>query len=94
MLVGALNQEKAFVGTFSLIVKTDGSFAALVEVTVGCDVHLDPLGGHPLRLALQQADLVHQLLQHELHVLTREQCYYGYPISGLFTSNGMTESKY
>ena len=32
MLVGAFNQEKALVGAFSVIVKTDGSFAALVGV--------------------------------------------------------------
>ena len=30
-LVGAFNQEKALEGAFSLIVKTDGSFAALVS---------------------------------------------------------------
>ena len=29
-LVWALNQEKALVGAFTVIVKTDGSFAALV----------------------------------------------------------------
>ena len=29
--VGTFNQEKALVGTFSVIVKTDGSFAALVR---------------------------------------------------------------
>ena len=29
LLGGAVNQEKALVGAFSLIVKTDGSFAAL-----------------------------------------------------------------
>ena len=29
-LVGAVNQEKALVGAFSMIVKTDGSFAALM----------------------------------------------------------------
>ena len=28
--VGPFNQEKALVGAFSMIVKTDGSFAALV----------------------------------------------------------------
>ena len=28
-LVGAFNQEKALVGAFSVIVETDGSFAAL-----------------------------------------------------------------
>ena len=28
-LVGAFNQEKALVGAFTVIVKTDGSFAAL-----------------------------------------------------------------
>ena len=32
-LVGTFNQEKVLVGAFSVIVKTDGSFAALV-VTV------------------------------------------------------------
>ena len=30
VLVGAFNQEKALVWAFSVIVKTDGSFAALV----------------------------------------------------------------
>ena len=34
-LVGAFNQDKALVGTFSVIVKTDGSSAALV-VTGDC----------------------------------------------------------
>ena len=29
--VGAFNQEKALVGAFSVIVKTDGSFEALVR---------------------------------------------------------------
>ena len=29
-LVGAFNQEKALVGAYSMIVKTDGSFAAVV----------------------------------------------------------------
>ena len=29
-LVGAYNQEKALIGAFSMIVKTDGSFAALI----------------------------------------------------------------
>ena len=29
-LVGAFNQEKALVGAFSVIVKTDGSFEALI----------------------------------------------------------------
>ena len=31
VLVGAFNQEKALVGAFSMIVKTDGWFTALVE---------------------------------------------------------------
>ena len=36
MKVGAFNQEKVLVvGAFSVIVKTDGSFAALVETSVG-----------------------------------------------------------
>ena len=30
VLVGVYNQEKALVGAFSMIVKTDGSFAALI----------------------------------------------------------------
>ena len=30
-VVAAFNQEKALVGAFSVIVKTDGSFAALVQ---------------------------------------------------------------
>ena len=38
MLVGAVNQEKVIVGAFSVIVKTDGSFAALV---------LDNADSHP-----------------------------------------------
>ena len=29
MLVGAFNQERALAGEFSVVVKTDGSFAAL-----------------------------------------------------------------
>ena len=32
-LVGAFNQKKALVGAISVIVKTDGSFAALVWTT-------------------------------------------------------------
>ena len=32
--VGAFNQEKALVGAFSMIVKTDGLFAALVRRVV------------------------------------------------------------
>ena len=35
-VVAALNQEKALVGAFSVIVKTDGSFAALVQCLVWC----------------------------------------------------------
>ena len=31
VLVGAFNQEKVLVGAFSVIVKTDGSFAALLS---------------------------------------------------------------
>ena len=31
-LVGTFNQEEALVGAFSVIVKTDGSFAALVKI--------------------------------------------------------------
>ena len=30
MLVGAFNEEKVLIGAFSVIVKTDGSFATLV----------------------------------------------------------------
>ena len=30
ILVGAFNQEKVLVGAYSVIVKTDGSFAALL----------------------------------------------------------------
>ena len=33
-LVGVFNQEKVLIGAFSVIVKTDGSFAALVESIV------------------------------------------------------------
>ena len=33
-LVGAFNQEKALIGAFSVIVKTDGSIAALVTILV------------------------------------------------------------
>ena len=32
--VGALNQEMALVGAFSVIVKTDGSFAALLMMLI------------------------------------------------------------
>ena len=35
MLVGRFNQEKALVGAFSVIVKTDGSFAALITSYCG-----------------------------------------------------------
>ena len=31
-LVGAFNQEKALVGAFSVIVKTDGSFASIFVI--------------------------------------------------------------
>ena len=31
VLVGTFNQEKALLGAFSVIVKTDGSFAALIK---------------------------------------------------------------
>ena len=41
-LVGAFNQEKALVGAFSVIVKTDGSFAALV---------LDNADSHPAMIS-------------------------------------------
>ena len=35
VLVGALNKEKDLVGAFSVIVKADGSFAALLESVGG-----------------------------------------------------------
>ena len=35
-LLRAFNQEKALVGAFSVIVKTDGSFAALVTTELCC----------------------------------------------------------
>ena len=35
-LVGASNQEKTLIGAFSVIVKTDGSFAALVYTCILC----------------------------------------------------------
>ena len=34
-LVGTFNQEKVLVGNFSVIVKTDGSFAALLQIQGG-----------------------------------------------------------
>ena len=34
-LVGTFNQEKVLVGAFSVIVKTDGSFAALLQIQGG-----------------------------------------------------------
>ena len=37
-LVGAFNKEKALVGAFSVIVKTDGSIAALTETVTGTSV--------------------------------------------------------
>ena len=42
MLVGTFNQEKALVGAFSVIVKTDGSFAGLLWTAGYCGygVHL------------------------------------------------------
>ena len=36
VLAGAFNQEKALVGTFSMIEKTDGLFAALVISVMLC----------------------------------------------------------
>ena len=33
--IGAFNQEKALAGSLSVIVKTDGSFAALVKTVQG-----------------------------------------------------------
>ena len=50
-LVGAHNQEKALVGAFSVIVKTDGSFAALVLTKQHVSVlghDLGPEAGHHL----------------------------------------------
>ena len=46
MLVGAFDQEKALVGAFSVIVKTDGSFAAFVPLA-GLPVDGGPLVPHP-----------------------------------------------
>ena len=40
-LVGAFHLEKAFVGAFSVIVKTDGRFAALI-LTLG--IHITQVG--------------------------------------------------
>ena len=49
VLVGAFNQEKALIGTFSVIVKTDGSFAALVPtlLLLLSPHHTLPLRSHP-----------------------------------------------
>ena len=44
MLVGAFNQEKALEGAFSVIVKTDGSFAALLPGVLAPDGGLAQLG--------------------------------------------------
>ena len=45
-IAGAFNQEKALVGAFSLIVKTDGLFAALginqLARSSGAHLHLGP----------------------------------------------------
>lgn len=41
VIVGALNQEKTLEGRFSVIVKTDGSFAALVNgLSIFICIHL------------------------------------------------------
>ena len=40
VLVGAFNQEKALVGAFSVIVKTDGSSAAALLITCS-DLDMD-----------------------------------------------------
>ena len=40
ILVGAFNQEKVLVGAYSVIVKTDGSFAALLSA----QLTIPPLG--------------------------------------------------
>ena len=51
MLVGAFNQEKALVGAFSVIVKTDGLFAALlVMFSASCQFHQS--GGQPIFLIM------------------------------------------
>ena len=43
-LVGTFNQEKVLVGAFSMIVKTDGSFAALLPGVLAPDGGLAQLG--------------------------------------------------
>ena len=51
VLVEAFNQEKVLVGSFSVIVKTDGSFAALVLTKQHVSVlghDLGPEAGHHL----------------------------------------------
>ena len=51
VLVDAFNQDKALVGSFSVIVKTDGSFAALVLTKQHVPVlghDLGPEAGHHL----------------------------------------------
>ena len=51
-LVGAFNQEKAIVGAFYVIVKTDGSFAALVVTVHTGAVFAEAGGGVPCSYSL------------------------------------------
>ena len=47
MLVGTISQEKAIVGAFSVIMKTDGSFAALM---LGSEADTHMVGGRKRRV--------------------------------------------
>ena len=44
--VGAFNQEKALVGAFSVIVKSDGSFAALAQIVAPSDSGIQAVGAN------------------------------------------------
>ena len=45
-LEGAFNQEKALVGAFSVIVKSDGSFAALAQIVAPSDSGIQAVGAN------------------------------------------------
>ena len=56
-LVGAFTHGKALIGAFSVIVKTDGSFAALIEMHKSAHVHTTI--PHPFTSQYQIIQIVH-----------------------------------
>ena len=69
-LVGVLNQEKALVGAFSMILKTDGSFAALLLTAHQQQQMYRPThsGRHAARWAIFLIDLLHKLYVCNLNI--------------------------